>query len=82
MVTPGNSITLEDGQEYLCIDYAELDGKQYLFLATTTEPIELRFAEQSVIDGAEQIRIVGDHDEKLKLLANFQAKFASAPHEA
>ena len=83
MLEPGDAIAL-DGQEYLCFDQAKLDGKHYLYLITTSEPAEICFAEQTLIDDEPQVRIIGNQTEKNKLfsLLKSKAKSASAPREA
>lgn len=67
-IKKGEIITLSDNREYMCLGtiIAE-DNRKYLYLMTTSEPIEFCFAEENIIDDDIQMRIVGGKDEKRKL---------------
>ena len=62
-----------DGQDYVCFYKATLDGKDYLYLTTLTEPYEIHFAEVSNRDGEPQIRMIGNREKKVKLMTYLQA---------
>lgn len=79
MINQGESVII-DGQEYFCADTIELDGKQYLYIVTATDSLEFCFAEQSMLNNELQIRIVGDHAEKDKILTALQAKIEQKAH--
>ena len=74
MIDPGEGLTLDDGREYLCFERLKLDGKDYLYLITTDEPTEIRFAEQALVDNEPQIRLIGSRAEKLKLIEALKAE--------
>ena len=76
MINVGEAITLDDGQEYLCFEQVELDGKHYLYLITTNEPNLVRLAEQMGADDDLQIRIIGEKTEKQQLIAALRNKLA------
>ena len=82
MINLNDGFVLDDGREYLCFSQIELDGKNYIYLITTEEPIEIRFAEQIDVDGETQIRVIGNRAEKLKLIQAFQAKAKEITEEA
>ena len=67
-IEKGEIITLSDNKEYMCLGalVAE-DGKNYLYLMTTSEPVEFCFAEETIMNDAVQMRIVGSKDEKHRL---------------
>ena len=75
-IKKGEIITLSDNREYMCLGtiIAE-DNRKYLYLMTTSEPIEFCFAEENIIDDDIQMRIVGGKDEKRKLFRNFNCQF-------
>ncbi len=74
MIEPGEGIILEDGQEYLCLEKIEFEGKNYVYLTTIEEPYSICFGEEVIIDNEPQIIIIGEKETKLKLLPLFQEK--------
>lgn len=71
-IEKGEIVTLDNNKEYLCFSAIESEGKKYLFLMTTSEPIEICFAEQTVDEVGVQIRAIGGYEEKQRLLRLFQ----------
>ena len=82
MIKPGKGILLEDGQEYVCLETTQLEGKDYIYLVTLEEPYSVCFAEQQLIDGEPQIRIINEKALKEKLFPLFQAKIKQRVDEA
>lgn len=74
MIDASEGLTLDDGREYLCFERLKLDNKDYLYLITTDEPTEIRFAEQALINDEPQIRLIGARAEKLKLIKALQTE--------
>lgn len=74
MINQGEAVVLDDNREFLCFDKAELDGKQYLFLISVEESNEICFAEQALVDGEAQLRVIGNKEEKIKLAKILQQK--------
>ena len=73
MIEQGEAVTLSNGREYLCFNTAEEDGKNYIYLMTMDDPIEIRFAEQSILENGEHdVRMIQDQDEKIHVLELFQ----------
>lgn len=78
MIEPGEAITLDDNQDYLCADTIQLNDKHYLYLVTVTEPVKVCFAEQIIVNDKPQISVIGNQAEKLKILAALQAQIRAA----
>ena len=73
MIQEGEAVTLSNGREYICFSTAEENGKDYVYLMTWEKPIEVRFAEQTMLDNNQlDVRMVQDRDEKAHLLRLFQ----------
>jgi len=70
----GEIVTLDNGKEYICFGRAVAENqKTYLYLMTTTEPIEICFGEEIIVDGAGvSVRVLGDKDEKRIALEAFE----------
>lgn len=67
-IEKGEIITLSDNREYVCLSpILTEDNKKYLYLMTTSEPINFCFVEETIINNTVQMRIVGSKDEKRKL---------------
>lgn len=73
LINQGESVTLSNGKEYFAFSTLEQGEKTYVFLMTTTQPVEVCFAEQKLIDGQPNVRIIEDRDEKIAVLQLFQA---------
>ena len=73
MIESGEAVVVDD-VEYLCFDTADIDGKQYLYLITTDEPNEIQFAEQVTEGDNLKVRIIGNINEKQKLIKLMQEK--------
>lgn len=71
-IETGETISLSDGKDYLVFSTLDEFGKKYIFLLTTTKPIEIRFAEQTIVNEKLDIRIIENQKEKLKVLELFQ----------
>lgn len=71
----GETAVLEDGREYTCFANLNDNGKDYVFLMSNFKPLEIKFAEQRIIDGDLQIQIVANQELKVKLLNKFKEKY-------
>lgn len=76
MVEIGECVVL-DGREYACFDQTNLDGKEYIYLTAVEEPAAICFAEVTTGDEP-QIRVIGNRDEKQKLLEVLKNKLQPA----
>ena len=75
-ITTGETITLTNGHKYLVFATAFLDGKDYIYLISEDQPVEIRFAEQLIIDGKLDIRTLTDSAEKIKVFDAFKQLYA------
>ncbi len=67
-VEKGEIITLSDNREYVCLGIImDENNKKYLYLMTTSKPVEFCFVEETIINSIIQMRVVGSRDEKYKL---------------
>lgn len=71
----GETAVLEDGREYNCFANLKDNGKEYVFLISNFKPLEVKFAEQRVVAGDLQIKIISDQELKIHLLNCFQEKY-------
>lgn len=65
-------VTLDDGKKYYCFQVLNHEGVDYIYLISTTTPIEVRFAKQRMVDGTLQADIINNKEEKLFALKLFQ----------
>lgn len=70
----GETAVLENGKEYVVFGTAEENDKEYVYLVTTSKPLEVRFATQQIIDGELMLKMVEDQEEKEHLLETFQSQ--------
>ena len=68
----GEVITLSNGKEYICFSALNDNGKDYVYLMSNFKPLEIKFAEQTIVDGQIEIRVINDPEEKQKVLTLFQ----------
>ena len=68
-VEKGEIITLTDNKEYVCLSVIVTeDNRRFLYLMTTSEPLEFCFAEETPVNNKiRRMRIVGGKEEKNKL---------------
>ena len=64
----GETAVLEDGRQYTCFANLKYQEKDYVFLISEFKPLQIRLAEQKIIDGDLQIKIVVDKELKYNLL--------------
>lgn len=70
----GETAVLENGKEYVVFGTVEENDKEYVYLVTTSKPLEVRFATQQIIDDELILKIVEDQEEKEHLLEIFQSQ--------
>lgn len=76
-IEKGEIITLDNNKEYLCFGRAVADNqKKYLYLMSTSEPIEIRFAEEMIDESGVQVRVIGSKEEKQIALTAFKKSMA------
>lgn len=68
----GEVITLSNNKEYICFSTARSEGKDYLYLMSNFKPLEIKFAEQFIVEDKVNVRIINESEEKQKVLALFQ----------
>ena len=68
----GETAVLENNKEYVVFGQLEENEKDYVYLVTTSKPLEVRFASQEVVDGELMLKMVEDQEEKEHLLQKFQ----------
>ena len=73
-ITTSEIVTLDNNKEYYCFQTLTDNDKEYIYLVSTSQPIEVRFAEQRIINGALSIRILDEQTEKIHALELFKAK--------
>lgn len=74
----GEIVTLGNGREYVCFGRAVAENqKTYLYLMTTTEPIEVCFGEEIITEAGVQVRVLGNKDEKQIALEAFKKNLAA-----
>ena len=74
-IEKGEIVTLTNNKEYVCLSIINSeDNKKYLYLVSTSKPLNFCFAEETIIDDNIQMRIVGGKDEKLKLFNLLKAQ--------
>ena len=74
-IEKGEIITLSDNKEYVCLGViVDENSKKYLYLMTTSEPVEFCFAEETIMNDVVQMRIVGGKDEKHRLFDLLKAQ--------
>ena len=77
----GEIITLTDNREYVCLGIISAgDGKRYLYLVTTSEPIEFCFAEETIVNDDVRLRIVGSKEEKHRLFDLLKVQTQANPN--
>lgn len=73
-VKMGEIIELDNGKKYLCFDQIKENEFNYLYLITTTNPVEVKFAKQNINNNDSNIIIIGTKEEKKYVLELFQEK--------
>ena len=73
VITVGEIILLDNQKEYICVRKIIDDGKPYLFLMSNFKPLEIKFAREVIEGDVISVTIIGDHEEKQRLFALFQA---------
>ena len=71
-IETGEVITLSNNKEYICFSTAQNEGKDYLYLMSNFKPLEIKFAEQFMVEDKVNVRIINEPEEKQKVLALFQ----------
>lgn len=73
----GEIITLDNGREYVCFGRVLAENqKTYLYLMTTSEPMEVCFGEEIVEAAGVKVRVLGSKDEKQVALEAFRKNLA------
>ena len=66
----GEVITLSNNKEYVCVALTNYKGAEYVYLITTSKPIEVQFAKVTYQDQV-HLTTVSDPTEKQELLKLF-----------
>ncbi len=71
------TVVLDNGQEFYCFQVLDHEDTSYIYLISTTTPIEVRFAKQKMVNGSLETEIIKDKEEKLFALKLFQDDYKS-----
>ena len=71
-ITINEIVTLDNGKEFYCFQVLNHEGTEYLYLISTTTPIEVCLAKQQIVDDSLRMDIIDDKEEKLFALKLFQ----------
>lgn len=63
MLEKGQIIKLNDNKEYMVVNVMELHSISYVYLITTTKPIDIVIATQKVIDGKISLQEIKNNEE-------------------
>ena len=73
-IEKGEIIALSNNKEYICLDTAKDDDKEYVYLLGNFKPAEIKFGIISGTDENMSIEIVNNSNQKEKILKLFQSK--------
>lgn len=68
----GETAVLENGKEYVCFACLNENEKEYVYLVSNFKPLEVRFAEQVLIDGVLHLKTVEEQALKQHLFDEFK----------
>ena len=77
LIEEGSIVKLSDNREYVAFSVVNVEGRSLVYFMSATQPIEMVFAEQSIVDDNLNIRILKDQAEKeaaLKLFVKLNIK--------
>lgn len=63
MLEKGQIIRLNDNKEYIVVNKLELHNISYVYLITTTKPLEILIATEKVVNGKISLEEVKDNNE-------------------
>lgn len=63
MLEKGQIIKLNDNKEYMVVNVMELHSISYVYLITTTKPIDIVIATQKVVDGKISLQEIKNNEE-------------------
>ena len=81
-ITTNEIVTLDNGKEFYCFQVLEHEGVEYVYLISTTTPIEIRLAKQRMVGDSLQADIIDDKEEKIFALKLFQKDYGSRKSSA
>lgn len=70
----GELLKLENDKEYICFYELEDNNTNYLYLATPTKPIEVKFAKYKINENNDSLIIIGNKQEKKYVYNLFKQK--------
>lgn len=76
-IAVNGTVVLDNGQEFYCFQALDHEGVSYVYLISTTVPIEVRFAKQRMVGCSLETEIIEDGEEKLFALRLFQDEYKS-----
>lgn len=68
----GEVLVLENQKEFFCIRKVNDGGINYVLLVSNYKPLEVKFAREVIEGETLKITVIGDKQEKQRLLALFQ----------
>lgn len=71
MIQVGEIVTLSDEKEYVVLNKIKLNKKNYLYLITTSEPLEIIIVNEQIENGSIILNEIKDNDELDNILQQF-----------
>ncbi len=74
MVEIGEIVTLDDSKEYVVINKINLHNVNYVFLITTSKPLEILIVTEKIVNGEIVLDEIKDNDELEYILSQFSSQ--------
>lgn len=74
MVEIGEIVTLDDNKEYVVINKINLHNVNYVFLITTSKPLEILIVTEKIVNGEIVLDEIKDNDELEYVLSQFSSQ--------
>ena len=74
MVEIGEIVTLDDSKEYVVINKINLHNVNYVFLITTSKPLEILIVTEKIVNGEIVLDEIKDNDELEYVLSQFSSQ--------
>lgn len=74
MVEIGGIVTLDDSKEYVVINKINLHNVNYVFLITTSKPLEILIVTEKIVNGEIVLDEIKDNDELEYILSQFSSQ--------
>ena len=74
MVEIGEIVTLDDSKEYVVINKINLHNVNYVFLITSSKPLEILIVTEKIVNGEIVLDEIKDNDELEYILSQFSSQ--------